>query len=77
MAMVILIFALLLSLGLAWLSRRSQTQSLDDFLVARRSLGTTLFYLLGVGEIYSIGTIIGFPGGIYAGGARLEHLDMV
>ncbi len=69
MQMFVLIIALLVSLALAWMSRRGQTQSLEDFLVAGRSLGTPLFYLLAVGEIYSIGTIIGFPGGIYAGGA--------
>lgn len=69
MAMFVLILALLVSVALAWMSRRGQTQTLEDFLVAGRSLGTPLFYLLAVGEIYSIGTIIGFPGGIYAGGA--------
>ncbi|NMP23093.1 sodium:solute symporter family protein [Sulfobacillus harzensis] len=70
MAFAVLIFALLVSLLLAWMSRRNRkSQSLEDFLVAGRSLGTPLFYLLAVGEIYSIGTIIGFPGGIYAGGA--------
>ncbi len=70
MAIAILLVLLAGSLGLAMLSRRHhQTQNLEDFLVAGRSLRTPLFYLLAVGEIYSIGTIIGFPGGIYAGGA--------
>ena len=70
MATLILLALLAGSLGLAVLSRRHhRIRSLEDFLVAGRSLGTPLFYLLAVGEIYSIGTIIGFPGGIYAGGA--------
>lgn len=70
MGFVILILAIAVSLLLAWSSQwRRGTQNLEDFLVAGRSLKTPLFYLLAVGEIYSIGTIIGFPGGIYAGGA--------
>lgn len=70
MALGVFVVFLLGSLALAFYSRVSHRhQNLEDFLVAGRSLGTSLFYLLAVGEIYSIGTIIGFPGGIYKGGA--------
>lgn len=70
MKVVLLVAALLASLLLAWSSRsHRRTQSLEDFLIAGRSLGTPLFYLFAVGELYSIGAIIGFPGGIYAWGA--------
>ncbi len=70
MGLTVFAVLLLFSLAMAGYARRGHGhQNLEDFLVAGRSLSTPLFYLLAVGEIYSIGTIIGFPGGIYAGGA--------
>lgn len=41
---------------------------IDQYLVARRSFVGPILFFLAVGEIYSIGTMIGLPGGIYAKG---------
>ena len=63
-----LIMALALGLGVA--SRRGVKKvDMEDYLVAGRSFGAILLFVLAVGEVYSIGTIVGFPGGIYAQGA--------
>lgn len=43
-------------------------QSVHDFFVASRQFGAFLVFFLAAGEIYSIGTMVGFPGGIYAKG---------
>lgn len=43
-------------------------QSVHDFFVASRQFGAYLVFFLAAGEIYSIGTMVGFPGGIYAKG---------
>jgi SSS family solute:Na+ symporter len=43
-------------------------QSVHDFFVASRQFGAALVFFLAAGEIYSIGTMVGFPGGIYAKG---------
>lgn len=43
--------------------------SIGDYLVGGRSFPAWLLYFLAVGEIYSIGTMIGLPSGLYAGGA--------
>ncbi|MGE4482570.1 sodium:solute symporter family protein [Acidocella sp.] len=44
------------------------TQELGEYLVASRHFGSGLFFFLAVGEIYSLGTMLGFPGGIYSKG---------
>jgi SSS family solute:Na+ symporter len=57
------------SLALAFLAQRGYNViQLEQYLVAGRSFGGFLLFFLAVGEIYSIGTMIGFPGGIYAKG---------
>ncbi|MCL4414783.1 MAG: sodium:solute symporter family protein [Actinobacteria bacterium] len=57
------------SLLLAAASRyRIGVIDLDQYLVARRNFAGPLLFFLAVGEIYSIGTMIGLPGGIYAEG---------
>jgi len=57
------------SLVLAVLSRRGHThQKAEDFFVASGQFRTILFFFLAVGETYSITTILGYPGGIYAKG---------
>jgi SSS family solute:Na+ symporter len=59
-----------LSIGVAFYARRGATgQGIRATLVAGRSLPAALLFFLAVGEIYSIGTMLGFPGGIYANGA--------
>lgn len=63
-----LIMAVALGLGIA--SRRGVKKvDMEDYLVAGRSFGAILLFVLAVGEVYSIGTMVGFPGGIYARGA--------
>ncbi len=58
-----------LSLYLAIRSRTGKgAQSVHDFFVASRQFGAYLVFFLAAGEIYSIGTMVGFPGGIYAKG---------
>lgn len=61
---------LAVSVGLALLSRVGHaTSGIGDFLVGGRSFPSWLIYFLAVGEIYSIGTMIGLPAGLYAKGA--------
>lgn len=60
---------LALSLYLAIRSKKGHgAQSMHDFFVASRQFGAFLVFFLAAGEIYSIGTMVGFPGGIYAKG---------
>ncbi len=60
---------LALSLLAALLSRRGHRQQrAADFFVASGQFGTVLFFFLAVGETYSVATILGFPGGVYARG---------
>ncbi|BDD91257.1 sodium:solute symporter [Pandoraea cepalis] len=69
--MATLIFAgfILLSVYLALRARGGRgPQSVHDFFVASRQFGAWLVFFLAAGEIYSIGTMVGFPGGIYAKG---------
>lgn len=62
-------FILLLSLGIALRSRgKKKNLNVEEYLVGGRSFSGILLFFLAVGEIYSIGTMIGFPGGIYAKG---------
>jgi len=66
------LFIIALSLVLATLSRRGHmAQKAADFFVASGQFNTVLFFFLAVGETYSIATILGYPGGIYAGGTGL------
>ena len=71
MSISIFIFAaiILFTLGIAFYAgRQSNKQSVGDYLVGGRSFSVMILFFLAVGEIYGIGTIIGFPGGVYAGG---------
>jgi SSS family solute:Na+ symporter len=57
------------SLALALMARRGHgTRSARDFFIASRQFGGFLLFFLSVGEIYSVATIIAFPGSIYANG---------
>jgi SSS family solute:Na+ symporter len=70
MAGIVLGAIVLLTLVVAWRTRvMRRRDTLDEFFVGSRSFVSLLFFFLAVGEIYSIGTLVGFPGGIYAGGA--------
>ena len=57
-----------LSLALALWARRGAGQGPRAYFVAGGQLGAILFFFLSVGETYSIATMLGFPGGVYAGG---------
>lgn len=57
------------SVGLAfWAGRGHHRGGIGEFLVGGRSFPAWLIYFLAVGEVYSIGAIIGLPSGIYSGG---------
>lgn len=65
----VLAVVIALSLLLALLSRfRRPGKNIEQHLVGGRSFRSGLLFFLAVGEIYSIGTMIGLPGGIYAEG---------
>ncbi|GHC85185.1 sodium:solute symporter family protein [Novosphingobium pokkalii] len=59
---------LALSLAIAVWARRGAGQGPRAYFVAGGQLGAILFFFLSVGETYSIATMLGFPGGVYAGG---------
>ena len=65
------VFALIIvgSLVLALAARSRARAGVGDYVVGGRSFGGLLLIVLAVGEIYSVGTLIAFPGGIYAEGA--------
>ena len=58
------------SLIVAFLASRGRdVLQIEEYLVGGRSFSGVLLFFLAVGEIYSIGTMVGLPGGIYAEGA--------
>ena len=60
---------IVLSLLLALYSKRGHVhQRAEDFFVASGQFNTVLFFFLAVGETYSVATILGYPGGVYANG---------
>src|ERR1700753_3117743 len=60
---------ILLSLVLVVLSKRGHLrQRAEDFFVASGQFSTLLFFFLAVGETYSVTTVLGYPGGVYANG---------
>ncbi len=60
---------IVLSLLIAFASKAGHArQQAEDFFVASGQFGLVLFFFLAVGETYSIATILGFPGGVYAHG---------
>lgn len=69
MSTIVFLGFIALSLYLAIRSGKGRgAQSVHDFFVASRQFGAYLVFFLAAGEIYSIGTMVGFPGGIYAKG---------
>ena len=70
MALFTFLILILLSVGLALLSRRGIIASdINQILVASRKFGAFLFFFVTVGEIYGIGTMIGVPGAVYSHGS--------
>jgi SSS family solute:Na+ symporter len=60
---------ILLSLALALASKRGHAgQDARAFFVASGQLGGLLVFFLSVGETYSVASMLGFPGGVYAHG---------
>lgn len=68
MASIIFIGIIIFSLALA-IGSKGKGKGMGDYLVGGRSFGVFILFFLAVGEIYGIGALIGFPGGIYAKGA--------
>lgn len=69
MALLVFSSIILFSLFLAALSAiKAKKGDVEDYLVGGRSFNAIILFFLAIGEVYSIGTIIGFPGGIYAEG---------
>ncbi|MGC7406882.1 sodium:solute symporter family protein [Pandoraea pneumonica] len=69
MATMVFLGFIVLSLYLALSSRKGGApQSTHDFFVASRQFGAFLVFFLAAGEIYSVATMVGFAGGIYAKG---------
>ena len=61
---------MLLSVGTAIVARAGvRRMDIAQYLVAGRSLPAFVIFFLAVGEIYSIGTMLALPSGIYAKGA--------
>lgn len=70
MATAIFIIIIVASLILAAMAARGRdVLNLEEYIVGGRSFSGFLLFFLAVGEIYSIGTMVGLPGGIYAKGA--------
>lgn len=70
MVAVIFFAVMALSLVVALAARAGlKNKSMGEYLVGGRSFPAWLLYFLAVGEVYSIGTMIGLPSGIYSGGA--------
>ncbi|MET3721896.1 sodium:solute symporter family protein [Arthrobacter sp. UYEF21] len=67
-AVAAFVLVLVLAMALGIYSKRG-VKTTEDFLVGGRSFGGLLLFILVVGEVYSIGTVVGFPGGVYAEGA--------
>ncbi|HBQ85305.1 MAG TPA: symporter [Syntrophomonas sp.] len=71
MAIVVFIGILVLSLVIALFARKGAIgSSMDDVMVASGSFGAFLMFFVAVGEIYSIGTMIGVPGAVYSKGTN-------
>ncbi|MDN5653779.1 MAG: sodium:solute symporter family protein [Kocuria sp.] len=68
MTIAMFVLVLLIAVGLGLYSRVGAGSSTSDFMVGGRSFGSIVIFIMVVGEVYSIGTIIGFPGGVYADG---------
>ncbi len=70
MATIIFGMIIIASLILAFLAVRGRdVLNIEEYLVGGRAFSGVLLFFLAVGEIYSIGTMVGLPGGIYAEGA--------
>lgn len=70
MALVVFSGILILSVVIALMAKKGAIgSSMDDVMTASGSFGAFLIFFISIGEIYSIGTMIGAPGAIFASGA--------
>ncbi len=71
--MAVLIFISIIAISL-WLAlganRHAKKGDVADFFVGGRSFGVIILFFLAVGEVYSVATVIGLPGSIYAKGVN-------
>lgn len=77
--MMIIVFILVMGLSIAAAAAaRFGIKNLDinHMLVAGRSMPAFLVFVLAVGEVYSIGSILAFPAGIYAKGLESAYWYM-
>lgn len=77
--MMIAVFVLVMGLSIAAAAAaRFGIKNLDieHMLVAGRSLPAFMVFILAVGEVYSIGSILAFPAGIYAKGMESAYWYM-
>ena len=71
MALFVFALVLLASIGIALLARKGLIRNnMNEIMVASGSFGPFLLFFVSVGEIYSIGTLIGAPGALYSRGAN-------
>ena len=69
MMIAVFVAIMALSLALAVWSRAGHGRSdARSFFTASGQFGAVLFFFLSVGETYSIASMLGFPGGVYAAG---------
>lgn len=69
MGSIVFFSIILFSLFLAVRSKKKKKDnSPHDFVIASNQFGAKLIFFLIAGEVYTMSTILGFPGGIYANG---------
>src|SRR5271170_2069227 len=73
-ALVGIVAAALLALGLGFLARRGRQMGLEQWTVAGRSFGAPLVFLLMAGEIYTTFTFLGGSGFAYGKGGPAYYI---
>lgn len=74
--MMILVFIAVIALSIAAAAAArfgSKNLDISHMLVAGRSMPAFLVFVLAVGEVYSIGSILAFPAGVYAKGLESAY----
>ncbi|WP_315918628.1 sodium:solute symporter family transporter [Mesorhizobium sp. SP-1A] len=77
--MMIAVFTLVMALSIAAAAAARlgiRNLDIDHMLVAGRSMPAFMVFILAVGEVYSIGSILAFPAGIYAKGMESAYWYM-
>lgn len=70
-AIIVFAIIIIISIGLSLASKRGAIKAdMNDLMTASGSFGPFLLFFISVGEIYTIGTMLGSPGSIYAAGAN-------